>query len=1050
VHQLDILMMAAPDTQLEKRTALQVITALNTEYQGQLELVPSVTVPSVTPSLTPDFSLVLVWSEADPAFANTLKNLTGKTLLFKKTDRVALDLSNKTEVLEKLERKAFLDELLSTLSVQVISFSESSFYSVFERELRQLIEKQLGLKTNPLNFRPNLGATYLRRKQLLKELPDSAGHVVQLEAPYGYGKTVLAAQWAEQLEAEGWRILWLSAQQKTATKISSLIAEALGVAPDTPEPLLREQLWKSPTLLVLEDLTNETDLDLILDDPTGLVLLASREALEQPQLLELAAANLLTHLGANDLAFSLDEAEHLTGDQTLAASLHAQTLGWALPLHVATLTGTAPDATSLVAGIEASLSGAAWRELLFLAALPYLPRQAATSETQRLVTKGFVQALQTSYRLHPYLAEQVLELYPTDVTRFVAEEASRLPLLLQGEAFEKVGDVERLAGILGATEAELWRQNPVQLVNWDKAIKGLMTSRRHWAVGVAQARLANFEAATQRLLRALEDPDLSANEQLGILRELCVPLGITNNPEAQKLLERAEPLLKDADPELAARFLTNAAIIYAHTPDPVRAIALAERALERYPSDSQYKVAAEINLVLFRYDHTGDFSQRHNAQIATLERVSKVYPVQALGQCRDIGMFYWWLGDLANAKIYLERAQAGELINPAIGIEARAALAFLRGDYQQVSELTQKARLFKNPYVADMISMYKIFLELDARAFDQAAQSYNASPKESFSACAYARVLAAQGDSEAAKALLDSFETAERNRRLYLSANRYLVSKNQSYLDTFLSLTTAGARLLPGFILIEELPETPELSRYYPIREVLFSGRQADIAARQADIPDLVIHLLGTVSVRLLSEPLELTERQKHVLTLFILGLNRDEIAEAMWPEVELKKQRNNFNVQLTILRKLIEPWGLATYLLEHGLQKVKSDCQELTTALASRDAETVLALYQPFAPGVDLSPVEDERERLQEDVVRVLFEAGTNAPSAKANAYLERVLQLEPLHEDALQSLLKHLVQRGRRREAKQRYLAFKERLYTEMGLEPLEETRGLVEQEH
>ena len=166
-----------------------------------------------------------------------------------------------------------------------------------------------------------------------------------------------------------------------------------------------------------------------------------------------------------------------------------------------------------------------------------------------------------------------------------------------------------------------------------------------------------------------------------------------------------------------------------------------------------------------------------------------------------------------------------------------------------------------------------------------------------------------------------------------------------------------------------------------------------------------------------------------------------------MWPEVDIKKQRNNFNVQLTTLRKLIEPWGLTTYLDEHGLQNVRSDYQELNAALEVADADTVLSLFQePFAPGVDLSPVEDERERLREDVVALLFEASSGAPSTKATAYLERVLELDPLHEEALQLLLAKLIARGRKREAIKRYQSFETKLKMEMGLKPLEETRTLL----
>jgi hypothetical protein len=96
------------------------------------------------------------------------------------------------------------------------------------------------------------------------------------------------------------------------------------------------------------------------------------------------------------------------------------------------------------------------------------------------------------------------------------------------------------------------------------------------------------------------------------------------------------------------------------------------------------------------------------------------------------------------------------------------------------------------------------------------------------------------------------------------------------------------------------------------------------------------------------------------------------------------------------------------------------------------------------WVPGVDWCPVEDERQ----EVLELLFEASSHAPGTVTTAYLQRVLELEPLHEEALQALLKQLLKRGRKRDARQHYRAFKERLYENMQLEPLAETQRIVVQ--
>ena len=90
--------------------------------------------------------------------------------------------------------------------------------------------------------------------------------------------------------------------------------------------------------------------------------------------------------------------------------------------------------------------------------------------------------------------------------------------------------------------------------------------------------------------------------------------------------------------------------------------------------------------------------------------------------------------------------------------------------------------------------------------------------------------------------------------------------------------------------------------------------------------------------------------------------------------------------------------------------------------------------------------PHENERSRLREEVVAPLFRASGRAPGADATAYLERVLELEPLHEEALQSLPKQLLKRGRRRDARGRFDRFAARLYEELGLEPLAETKSII----
>lgn len=102
-----------------------------------------------------------------------------------------------------------------------------------------------------ISYRPKASPHHLERRRLLDHLPDDPGYVVWFEAPYGYGKSVLASQWADLLESGGWRVIWTAAQGREPKQ---LVAQELGLPRTAPWGALLEALWGEPTLLVVEDL----------------------------------------------------------------------------------------------------------------------------------------------------------------------------------------------------------------------------------------------------------------------------------------------------------------------------------------------------------------------------------------------------------------------------------------------------------------------------------------------------------------------------------------------------------------------------------------------------------------------------------------------------------------------------------------------------------------------------------------------------------------------------------------------------------------------------
>lgn len=934
------------------------------------------------------------------------------------------------------------------------------------------------------SYRPKASAHHLKRARLLESLPDDAGYAVWLNAPYGYGKTVLASQWADQLEQEGWRVIWLAVGGRQP---KPLLAQELGLPEASPWGILLDALWATPTLLVIEDLETLEDhegLSPILKDLRGLVLLASRGPINSSELPRLVTAHKLVQLNSRTLGFSEKEAEALYAGDQRASDVWRRTQGWPLPLHFALLTGEMPERTGLLEGMRESLAAPEWDEALLLASVAHLPLQAATPATERLALSGFALLTAGGYRLHALVAENILRAYREPVQAVLEREQERLSLLERAEAAARCGHEPALQDALEEVSGQLWRLAPASVLRWDEQLGTPPSALRDIAVGGALKVLGRHQESAQRLEAALATGTLTPDQQLIALGELCwVQAAIAPELATQTVLQ-GEALLDAADPERAGRFLTNTFIVDIMASRFDDAIGKLERALEYFPEGSQYRLGARINLALCRWDQQGEFDSRLRTQIDTLPDVWRLYPSDAPGQCRDVAMLYGWLGELDNAREYFLQALDGARLNPLVGLEVEAALAQLDGNLEPFAELLTKAEAWGDAYTQEIITMHGVTaMKGDAAA---ARRFYERSAEQGgLAAAAYAQVLAvgqatagitadanaqagagtpadavAYANSDAAadtEAVTDALRLLDDNlqrypdrpRQLYLRAARYRVTRAREDLTAFLELTLAGARLLPGFVPLSELPQgEPELALAYPLPEVALSGWNEAVRLRAAELQPLQLTVLGEFRLHRFGEELQLTDRQRQLIALFTLGLSREAAGEAMWPETSVAKQRNNLGVQLSALRKELEPWGFRTYVLEGGLRNVRSDYDELNRALKAGSADQVLDLHrEPLAPGLTHEPIEEERRRLREDVVRLLLEVGRNAEPDQATVYLNRVMELDPLNEDALQELIKHLLKRGRRQEAGRRYQAFCTRLTSEMGLQPLPETSALLE---
>ena len=904
-----------------------------------------------------------------------------------------------------------------------------------------------------IGLRPRTHALFLERPRLLERLPQDSGYTVWLEAPYGYGKSVLTAQWAARLEAEGWRVVWLGLTEGDPREA---LAALLGLG-SAPWGVVLEELARTPTAVILEDLERPQGLSPLLKHNPGLVLLSSRQPLPEPELPRLMAEGRLLHLKAEQLAFTAEEAERLFSDPQRSREAWEKTGGWSLPLHLAVLTGELPgqrgiEQGGLWEGMRESLSEPEWEEALFLAALPLLPASGARPPTLRLAGAGFVQTLEGGYRLHPMIGESLLRFYPSQVQSVVGREAGRLDPALRGEALERAGLHERLGALLEA-HPELSLDSPQAVLRWDRLAGGERRQGRLAAVGDALCTLGHVAQGLPLLLEAARFPGAPVEARLAAYREAVWWLAEHDRLQAQGVVEEAQPLLEGADPVLAARFLNNASRIYFEDKDYPTGEATLSGALALLPPDHPRRAPMLVNLGILRWNHFGDLESRLQTTREALRQGSDSIVPQKAILLLDLGRHELLLGQREAALAHWRKAEEEAGPQPWAGLEAQVLQAIYSHRFGEVAALLARLKQWEKPlpYRRDLAFWA---LELINLARGEAAlQVLRQDPEPAFILwrAAYALALARSGAPGALEALEPRPSDLDRELALHWHAARYRITRSEADLRDLLGLTLVGEAILPGLIPLSELPrQRPELSRPYPVAEVLGSGWKEAITLRLDEVPPLELGVLGRLEVRLLGQETSLSARPREIFLLMLLGLRREAIAEALWPEAEREKSRNNLYVNLNGLRKILEPWGVTTYLGEEGLQRTHSDLWALEAALRADDIPAVMNLYRGrLAPGIDLEPVNEVREHLHEQVIGAVFAAATppgGKPGLDREACLEWILHLEPLHEDALRELLSLLVASGRANTARRRYERFAQHLRRETGLEPTPQTRQLV----
>lgn len=902
------------------------------------------------------------------------------------------------------------------------------------------------------NVRPAESHHYLARPRLLGRLPDEPGHCVWLEAPYGYGKSILASQWALELEGRGWRVHWFSLAGRDPRLT---LAQRLGLPDNAPWGVLLEQLWAVPTLLVMEELEGSEDLSMLLKGIGGLLLLASRQHLPYPPLAQLLTSGRLTHLTHQQLAFTEHEANSLFEGGSNSHERWRQTKGWPLPLHFAALSNELPAGATLLEGVRRSVSDEAWHELLFLAAAEQVDKIAATDATRELAKAGFVQELSGAYRLHPLVGDSVIGSFRHEVHTELNANAQRLEPLERGLAFERAGHHVALMGLLASGDGSLEQQQPEAFLHWHELAPDDGSDERRLHATVARLFLDRIDEALPDATRLVNTETLDPNLRARLAGTAVFALsGAKRFEAAEPFATRLKRLIGDLEPleaGLAWRRLASVAYMRGrfeeteqHFHDALAAFGQAEPSAMRALAEAQLKA----NLYSVALDVRGEIEGPLAGQHELLEQ----------GGLDDLTQVTLRQNAAVNLALLNEEAAAVAQLKIALPLTTaygkvlvETMLAYLTRDRAAFPQLLAAARKWEHRELSERVSA--LWLRALRRSGDLST-AFEVEPRLQRGPFTDLEMLwahEARGDTETARALLAETRGAYpyREYAMHWHAANYLLERTDAALNELLSLTLIRERILPYVGLpLAALPRShPELARGYPLKQVLASGWSEAIAARLTEVPPLEVRLLGEVSARVLGEDVLLTERQQQLLALLILGFNREQASEAMWPETEVDRQRNNLAVQLNLLRKTLEPWGVPTYLFKDTVRNASTDHERLTAALNEGDAPTVIELYrEPLAGGLVLDAITEAQHQLRERVVSLLHLSAAAAGDERATVYLSRVLELEPLHEEALQDLLGLLASRGRTHEARKRYERFAKQLAKETGLKPHPKTAKLA----
>lgn len=236
------------------------------------------------------------------------------------------------------------------------------------------------------------------------------------------------------------------------------------------------------------------------------------------------------------------------------------------------------------------------------------------------------------------------------------------------------------------------------------------------------------------------------------------------------------------------------------------------------------------------------------------------------------------------------------------------------------------------------------------------------------------------------------------------------------------------------------------------------------VAAPEPPEPPVQVSCLGPLTVRVHGRPVRLrTQKARDLLACLIAHrgqpLSKERLLEALWPDSDPDAIQELFHTTVYQLRRALRDAGEPVVLYSGGMYQldraqVRVDIDSFLALAGGRDPAgwaAAAGLYggELFAE-LDYPWCEGLRAHFREQYLQLLRRLGQHeqeqgAPD-RAALWWQRLIEADPLGEEAHLALVQCYVLTGRRAAAVQQYRTLVRTLQRELGVQPTPESQALV----